>query len=136
LAKQEHISVGKISGVFGIKGWVKIFSFTTPRDNILSYSPWLLKKGDEIKTLIIVDGQQQGSSVIALLSGVSDRDQAASLMGWEIFIRYDQLPKTAEDEYYWSDLVGLHVETMTGISLGIIDSLMETGANDVILVRV
>ncbi|MGZ4982010.1 MAG: ribosome maturation factor RimM, partial [Methylobacter sp.] len=49
MSKQQHISVGKISGVFGVKGWVKVFSFTDPRENILTYSPWLLKKGDETK---------------------------------------------------------------------------------------
>jgi 16S rRNA processing protein RimM len=135
LAKQEHISVGKLSGVFGIKGWVKVFSFTSPRNNILSYSPWILTKGGETKILEVLDGQQQGNSVIAHLNGINDRDQAAGLMGWDIFIHRDQLPKARKDEYYWSDLVGLHVETIDGVSLGVIDSLMETGANDVVLVR-
>ncbi|MGZ4955478.1 MAG: ribosome maturation factor RimM [Methylobacter sp.] len=135
MSEQQHISVGKISGVFGIKGWVKVFSFTDPRENILTYSPWLLKKGDETKTVNVVDGQLQGKTIVAQLAGVNDRDQAASLMGWDIFITQDQLPKTAKGEYYWSQLIGLNVETIDGVQLGVVDSLLETGANDVIIVQ-
>ncbi|MBL6986511.1 MAG: ribosome maturation factor RimM [Methylobacter sp.] len=135
MSKQQLISVGKISGVFGIKGWVKVFSFTDPRENILTYSPWLLKKDDETKTLGVVDGQLQGKTIVAQLTDVDDRNQAESLMGWDIFITQDQLPKTAKDEYYWSDLIGLNVETIDGIQLGQVDSLLETGANDVIIVQ-
>jgi len=135
LSKQQHISVGKISGVFGVKGWVKVFSFTDPRENILTYSPWLLKKDDETKIVNVVDGQLQGKTIVAQLAGVNDRDQAASLMGWDIFISQDQLPKAAKGEYYWSELIGLNVETIDGVRLGVVDSLLETGANDVIIVQ-
>lgn len=135
MSKQQHISVGKISGVFGVKGWVKVFSFTDPRENILTYSPWLLKKDDETKIVNVVDGQLQGKTIVAQLAGVNDRDQAASLMGWDIFISQDQLPKAAKGEYYWSELIGLNVETIDGVRLGVVDSLLETGANDVIIVQ-
>lgn len=132
---QQEINVGKISGVFGIKGWVKVFSFTDIRENILNYSPWLIKKGNESKVVEVIDGQLQGKAVVARLDGVDDRDQAASLMGWDIFITPLQLPKAAKGEYYWSDLVGLAVETNLGVQLGIVDSLLETGANDVVVVK-
>jgi 16S rRNA processing protein RimM len=135
LSEQQHISVGKISGVFGVKGWVKVFSFTDPRENILTYSPWLLKKGDETKIVKVVDGQLQGKTIVAQLAGVNDRDQAAGLMGWEIFIARDQLPKAAKGEYYWSELVGLNVETIDGVQFGTVESLLETGANDVLIVK-
>lgn len=135
MSEQQHISVGKISGVFGVKGWVKVFSFTDPRENILTYSPWLLIKGDEIKTVDVVDGQLQGKTIVAQLDGVNDRDQAANLMGWDVFITRDQLPKAAKGEYYWSELIGLAVETIDGVHLGIVDSLLETGANDVVIVH-
>jgi len=135
LSEQQHISVGKISGIFGIKGWVKVFSFTDPRENILTYSPWLLKKDDRTKTLNVIDGQLQGKTIVAQLADIDDRDQAANLMGWDIFISRDQLPKAAKGEYYWSELIGLNVETIDGIQLGVVDSLLETGANDVVIVR-
>ena len=135
MSKQQHINVGRISSVFGIKGWVKVFSFTDARENILNYSPWLLKKDSETRVVNVIDGNLQGKAVVAQLDGVSDRDQAASLMGWDIFITPDQLPKAAKNEYYWSDLVGLAVETILGIQLGIVDGLLETGANDVVIVK-
>ncbi|MGZ4998221.1 MAG: ribosome maturation factor RimM [Methylobacter sp.] len=135
MSEQQHISVGKISGVFGVKGWVKVFSFTDPRENILTYSPWLLKKDDETKIVKVIDGQLQGKTIVAQLAGVNDRDQAAGLMGWDIFITRDQLPKAAKGEYYWSELIGLNVETIDGVQLGTVESLLETGANDVIIVQ-
>lgn len=132
---EQHIIVGKISGIFGIKGWVKVFSFTDPRENILTYSPWLLKKDDQTKTLNVIDGQLQGKTIVAQLAGIDDRDQAANLMGGDIFITRNQLPKTAKGEYYWSELIDLNVETIQGVQLGVVDSLLETGANDVIVVQ-
>ena len=132
--KATDISVGKVSGVFGIKGWVKVFSYTESRENILKYSPWLLKKGSETKVLKVVEGNSQGKFLVAQLEGVSDRDQAAALMGWEIFIKAEQLPKARKGEYYWSDLIGLTVKTNLGVELGVVDSLLETGANDVVIV--
>ncbi|MDD1644104.1 MAG: ribosome maturation factor RimM [Methylococcaceae bacterium] len=135
MSKQQHINVGRISGVFGIKGWVKVFSFTDARENILNYSPWLLKKDSETKVVNVIDGNLQGKAVVAQLDGINDRDQAASLMGWDIFITPDQLPKVAKNEYYWSDLVGLAVETNLGIQLGTVDGLLETGANDVVIIK-
>ncbi|MDD2723555.1 MAG: ribosome maturation factor RimM [Methylovulum sp.] len=132
---KELINVGEISGVFGIKGWVKVFSYTDKRENILRYAPWLLKKADETKTVNVLEGALQGGAVVARLDGINDRDQAAALMGWTIFIRFGQLPKTAEDEYYWSDLIGLTVETVEGIPLGNVENLLETGANDVVIVK-
>ena len=135
MSTQQQINVGRISGVFGVKGWVKVFSFTNIRENILNYSPWLLKKDSETRTVSVIDGKLQGKAVVAQLDGVNDRDQAANLMGWDIFITPDQLPKVAKDEYYWSDLIGLNVETDLGVQLGTVDSLLETGANDVVIVK-
>lgn len=129
------INVGEISGVFGVKGWVKIFSFTERRENVLRYSPWLLSKNGETKPIKVLDGALQGRSVVAKLEGIEDRDQAAALMGWQIFISQEQLPKAAADEYYWSDLIGLEVENLEGVRLGQVESLMETGANDVVIVK-
>ena len=135
MTKQALVNVGKISGVFGIKGWVKVFSFTDPRENILTYSPWLLKRNDETKVVAIVDGQLQGKTIVAQLADINDRDQAESLMGWDVYILKNQLPKALKGEYYWSDLIGLSVETIDNVNLGLVDGLLETGANDVLIVQ-
>ena len=102
-------------------------------ESILQYQPWLL--GEEKKPVKIVDGRIQGKGLAVLLPGFEDREQAATLVGTQIFVSRDQLPATAKDEYYWSDLEGLEVITTSGQSLGRVAKLMETGANDVLVVR-
>ena len=127
------VALGYISAVHGIKGWVKVHSWTRPLDAILEYQPWLL--GEEKKAVKILDGRKQGKGVVACLPGIKDRQQASTLVGQQIFIRRDQLPAAAEDEYYWSDLEGLEVHTTKGELLGKVEKLIETGANDVLVIR-
>ena len=100
---------------------------------ILQYQPWLL--GEDRKPVTIVDGRKQGKGIAALLPGFEDREQAVSLVGLQIFVGRDQMPDTDEDEYYWSDLEGLEVKTTNGELLGRVERLMETGANDVLVIR-
>ena len=95
----------------------------------------MLLKAGESKTVEVVAGNLQGGGIIAQIKGVDDRNQAETLIGSEIFIRREQLPATAEGEYYWSDLIGLEVVTTEGMALGVVDSLLETGANDVLIVK-
>lgn len=135
MPKPNEIEVGKISGVFGIQGWVKVFSYTDPPGNILSYSPWMLKKNAETKIIKVTRGKLQGKGIIAQLEGITDRNLAETLMGYDVFISASQLPKAGAGEYYWSDLIGLAVETEDGVPLGCVDSLLETGANDVLIVK-
>ena len=113
---------------------MKVFSFTDPRENILRYSPWILQKNKQTREIKVIGGQRQGNNVVAELEGIADRDTALALMGWQILISKQQLPKTQPGEYYWADLVGLKVETQDGIKLGVVDHLLETGANDVLVV--
>lgn len=134
MSDQQDIIVGEITGVFGVKGWVKVYSHTEPRENILKYSPWYLKKGDDVRQVELVSGKRQGKAIVAQIQGIDDRDQAASLNGWMIIVKGDQLPKAKQGEYYWKDLIGLTVITEQGVQLGKVDYLLETGANDVLVV--
>lgn len=131
----DPVVVGKVSGVYGVKGWVKIFSHTQPRENILEYNPWWLKLGGTWQRFSVADGKQHGKGVIARFEDIIDRDQALALRNADIAISREQLDALAEGEYYWSDLIGLAVVNLEGIALGRIDSLFETGANDVIVVK-
>ena len=131
---EEFVCVGKVSGIFGVRGWIKVYSYTETRENILTYSPWTLTKGKESKEVQVIDGRRHGKTVVARLEGINDRDDAAELNGWEIFIHADQLPKAKQGEYYWADLIGLQVKTVEGIDLGIVQQMLETGANDVVVV--
>ncbi|MDX8126180.1 ribosome maturation factor RimM [Methylomonas sp. OY6] len=128
------MNVGQVSGVFGVKGWVKVYSFTDPRENILQYSPWILRKNSHFQEVKLLGGRRQGSLVVAELQDITDRDVAAGLMGADILIRKQQLPKASDGEYYWADLIGLEVRNLEGCQLGKVDHLLETGANDVLVV--
>lgn len=129
------IALGKIVGVFGIKGWVKVFSETRPREQIFTYSPWILELNGSVIEVELVEGKVQGKGLIASLKGFTDCDQAKQLTGAVITVPEQALPATRKDEYYWSQLVGLNVVNLQGINLGRVKSLFETGANDVMIVK-
>jgi 16S rRNA processing protein RimM len=130
----EYIPVGKISGAFGVKGWVKIYSFTDPRENILSYSPLYLSRKGEWVEVKVVEGRLQGKGVVMSLDGVTDRDQVLPLVGVELAIAKTQIKPAGKDEYYWSDLIGMSVVNVQDEQLGEVESLLENGAHDVLVV--
>lgn len=134
-APSDLVTVGRICGLYGVRGWVRVFSHTDPREGIVRYSPWYLRLGGEWREVRLAEGRRQGKGVVARLEGCEDRDQAARLMGAEIAVRRDQLPPLPPGEYYWTDLEGLRVVTREGVELGVVARLMETGANDVLVVR-
>lgn len=131
----NRIVLGRVTGLFGVKGWVKVFSDTDPREGIVKYSPWLLKQGGDWRSIKVEAGQRQGKTVVAKLAGINDRDAAAALIGAEIAVPRDRLPPAAPGEVYWADLEGLAVRTESGIELGMVSHLIETGANDVLVVK-
>jgi len=135
MASEEFIPIGKISGAFGVKGWVKIFSFTEPRNNILNYSPLFISRNGEWIELDVSGGHQQGKGVVMGLVNITDRDQVLPLIGAELAIKKTQLKSLTEDDYYWSDLIGLTVVNLQDQILGQVDSLLETGAHDVLVVQ-
>jgi len=136
-AAEDHgrVPLGRISGVYGVKGWVRIYSYTQPRENILNYSPWLLYSSGAWRNVEVLEGRRQGAGVIARLEGCEDRDAARRLMGAEIAIDHSRLAERGADEYYWIDLIGLQVVNLQGIELGRVSGLLETGAHDVLVVR-
>ncbi|VAX05450.1 16S rRNA processing protein RimM [hydrothermal vent metagenome] len=129
------VILGRVSGVYGVKGWVRVYSDTSPRTNILNYPTWYLRRADDWEQHELRSGRAQGKGLVAQLVGCDDRDQAAELIQADIAIRHEQLPKLKADEFYWSELEGLRVQTMDGMDLGVVDHLLETGANDVVVVK-
>ncbi len=129
------ISLGNISGVFGVKGWVKIHSFTDPREKIVEYKAWQIKHLGKWQQVKLSAGKRQGKTIVAKLEGLDDRDEAMLYQGNEIAIYPQQLDKLHKGEYYWHQLTGLSVVTTKGVELGNVHHLLETGANDVLVVR-
>ncbi len=133
--KDKIIEVAQFSSVYGVKGWIKVKSYTQPSTNIFNYSAWLLKIDNQWKTIQIEKGRPHGKTLVVKLADVNDRDQAQKLVGIKIAVYRSQLPETDDDEFYWTDLLGLDVVTVEGKRLGKISDLLETGSNDVLLVK-
>ncbi len=143
-AEMEYLIVGKIGAPYGVRGWAKLYSYTEQTNNLLEYDPWYtpsknskdasMSDGDWV-IAPVVEARIHGKGLIAKFKGCEDRDAAARLTGQEIAIRRNQLPPAAEGEYYWGDLKGLAVMTVDGVLLGVVDHLVETGANDVLVVK-
>jgi 16S rRNA processing protein RimM len=131
----KEIRLGSINGIHGIKGGVKVFSYTDPMEAILDYSPWILRKGGVEKEITIKDGQVSGKRLIVQLEGVDTRGQAEDLIGYEVHVNIDAMPGLEEGEFYWYQLEGLVVKNIGGEVLGKIDHMLETGANDVMVVE-
>lgn len=135
----ERIVLGRISGVFGVKGWVKVWSFTDPVDAILEHKTWWLRLPQGWQAHEIDAGQRQGKGLIAHLAGCDDRETAGRFVRADIAVPARTLPVLPEGEFYWYQLEGLRVLATGGggepVLLGEVDHLLETGANDVIVVR-
>ncbi len=128
---ESAIVVGYIAGLYGVKGWLKVFSYTQPKDNILHYSPWLLRQHN----VQIEEGHVQGKGIVVKLKGIDDRNTAASLLNAEISVPRACLSSLQSDEYYWIDLIGLQVINQSNQNLGKVTQLFATGANDVVVVQ-
>ncbi|MBE8189334.1 MAG: ribosome maturation factor RimM [Candidatus Thioglobus sp.] len=134
ISSQKRLLVGKINGLFGVGGWVKIFSHTQPRKNILSYQPWLVKIEQKWQTLEVENGREQGKTLVAKINAFDTPEQAESLIGLDIYIEKSQLPKLQKGEHYWRDLIGLTVINQQQKVLGKVEDLVDTGANNVLIV--
>ena len=135
----EKVLLGRITGVYGVKGWVKVFSYTDPMEAIVDYNPRLIRaenrKNATWNKVKLKAGKRHAKTVVAKLENCNDRDAAMAYIGTEIAIEKQQLEElTEENEYYWRDLIGLRVINQQDVELGVVKSLMETGANDVLVV--
>lgn len=128
----SRVELGYISGFHGLAGWVKVFSYTDPKENILNYSNWLLlHKGDWIQ-FKLENSKLTPKSVVAKLFSLDDRTEAEKYLKAKIAIEEEDLPTLVQGEYYWRDLLGSTVINMTGEILGKLKAIIQTGANDVL----
>jgi len=131
----DWVVLGRVSGLFGVNGWVRVFSHTEPREGISRYHPIFLKRQGEWREFKIEAGRAQGAGVVLKFVGCDDRDQATTLIQSDIAVHRAQLPPPEPGEYYWADLEGLRVVTLEGVELGVVSHLLATGANDVLVVK-
>lgn len=139
-ASGQYVVVGHIGALHGLRGWLKLHSHTDPPDNILSYPEWYVGTGEQRRCVRVVASRQAGKGLLVQLESengevMGDREAAAPLVGTEITIPREAMAPPAPGEYYWADLVGLEVQTVEGRQLGAVAYLLETGANDVLVVK-
>ena len=130
-----HVVLGKLTSPHGIKGWLKVYSYTNPMDSILEYPEWWVRQGERLTRMTVVQGSRQGKGLVVQLKGVDDRTAAEGLAQADILMPKEALPELSDDEYYWHELEGMAVFTQAGERLGQVSYLFETGANDVMVVR-
>ena len=132
----DFVILGKISGVYGLRGWVKVYAETRERTDILAFDRWFLRRPDGWQAVKVIEGRAQAKGVIVQLEGVGHCDQARALIGTEIAVRRADLPPAEPGTYYWDDLIGLKVVNLEDIEFGTVSHLFETGgANDVVVVQ-
>lgn len=128
------IPVGRFGAPHGVKGWIRVISFTKPESQIITYAPWNIKQGDKWVEFSFDEHALWSKKLVVLPSNFINRNEAEPLVNIEIGVSRDALPKL-EDSFYWCDLIGIEVKTVMGLNLGHIDSIMETGANDVLIIK-
>lgn len=134
--QQRRILAGRFVGAFGVRGEVKLESFTDPKKAILLYQPWLLRdmQGSE-RELAGARGRDTAKGIVASIAGIEDRDAAEALRGTEVWVAREALPPPQPGQYYWVDLEGLRVVNLDGVDFGLVSHLFSTGANDVVAVQ-
>jgi 16S rRNA processing protein RimM len=131
----DWVVMGRIAAPFGIKGWVKVQPFTEDPGTLLDFESWRVGRDAQQTHYTVEAAQDHGKALVAKLVGIDDRDAAYALRGQEISVAKSALPPPQENEFYWSDLIGLKVVNRQGIELGTVDSLMESGTNDLLVVK-
>jgi len=129
------VLMGRVVGVHGIRGWIKVESFAEPLAALVDYRPWRLRRGDDQSIVEVAEAQASTRPLRVRLQDVDSREAAFALVGSEILILRDALPEISGQGYYWADLEGMRVVTTEGTDLGTVAHLFATGANDVLVVR-
>ncbi len=134
MADSKRVTMGRVGGPYGIKGWVKLISFAEPQESILQFRHWQVKLGQNLVDLEMDQSKPHGKGLLAHFVGYDDPESARRLNDVELTVATDALPDLDEEDYYWYQLTGLQVVTISGYVLGKVDKLLETGANDVLVV--
>ncbi|WP_286162486.1 ribosome maturation factor RimM [Methylobacillus flagellatus] len=129
------VVMGRIVAPYGIFGWLKIQPDTETLDSLLDYPDWWLGKNGQWQKYAVETAKVHGNTLVVKLEGVDDRDAAFAMKSKQVAVPREQLPAPDENEYYWSDLIGLDVVNLQQVPLGQIIDVFETGANDVLVVK-
>ena len=128
----RQIEVGRLGAAHGVRGWLRVQSFTDPPQRLFEWQRWRLQSGTEVNVL---ESRPQGNGWIARLEGIDDRDAAGRLSGQLVLVDRGELPATTAREYYRADLVGFEVKNVEGVLLGVVDYFIDTPGNAVMVIK-
>ena len=131
----KPVVIGRLGAVYGIKGWLKVHSFTDDAESIFEYTPWLIKQNGEWREIQVSGWKRHNNGLVCKLDAIDQREDAQALAGVDIAVQPHSFPDLSEGEYYWSDLMGCQVVNLNGYQMGEVTELMETGSNDVLVVK-
>ena len=135
MAVNDMVVMGRIVAPYGVFGWLKIVPDTEAFDGLFDYDNWWLGKGDDWREMVVETAKVHNDVIVVKLKGIDDRDAALACKGKQIAVPRSQLPEAEENEYYWSDLIGVRVKNLQEIDFGLIVDVFETGANDVLVLK-
>ncbi|PMI89482.1 ribosome maturation factor RimM, partial [Vibrio splendidus] len=133
--QNNRIVMGKLGSTYGIRGWLKVFSYTDNAESIFDYSPWYLNQKGKWVEYKVESWKRHGQGYVCKLAGLDVREDAQLMTNFEIAIDPASLPELSEDEFYWRELFGMQVFTTKGYDLGEVTDLLETGSNDVLVIK-
>lgn len=132
---REPVVLGRVGAPHGVRGWVKVFSFTEPPEGITDYPKWDVVRGTEVRRMKVLESKRAGQGIAVRLEGIETREAAQMLSGAEVRIDRSELPATRPGEYYWHDLIGLVATNRAGQALGTVEEILELPAHPVIRLR-
>ncbi|MGP1931688.1 MAG: ribosome maturation factor RimM [Arsenophonus sp. ET-DL9-MAG3] len=131
----KPVVLGKIGSSYGIRGWLKIFSYTENSKNIFEYQPWFIQRLGQWQLVKLESWKQHNKNSIIKIKYIDDKNAANLITNYKIIIDSSKLPPLKSNEYYWKDLIDCHVLTTKGYSLGCVKNLIKTGVNDVLVIK-
>lgn len=130
------ILIGRVNGLFGVRGWLRFFSYTRPSANLVGYNPLWINQQTGWRAYEVEASQAYADGrLVAKFRGVDSREAARELLGCDVGIMPTQLAKEDPTDFYWIDLIGCQVQNEAGVVLGVVKEMLETGAHDVMRVR-
>ncbi|MCE1857322.1 ribosome maturation factor RimM, partial [Enterobacter hormaechei] len=127
--------LGKLGSAYGIRGWLRVFSSTEHTEDIFEYQPWFIQRAGQWQHVELEAWKHHNQDIIVKIKDIDDRDAANLLTNCEVMVDSGLLPDLEEGDYYWKDLIGCQVINTTGYNLGTIHDMMETGSNDVMVIK-
>ncbi len=133
--QNEKLVVGKLGASYGIRGWLKVFSYTEHAESIFDYAPWYINQKGKLVEVKLESWKRHNNGYVCKLEGLDVREDVQFYTNLEILIEPASLPQLSEEEFYWRELFGMQVFTTKGYHLGEVIDLLETGSNDVLVVK-